>query len=62
MREAGTMGLEIKSNYIINLPRPAKSAEGKGVKLSDDKKKVTINVTLDDFFDNPSLLEYVIKY
>jgi hypothetical protein len=62
IKEAGSMGLEMKSNYIINLPRPAKEAEGKGIKLSDDKKKVTISVTLDDFFDDPSLLEFKIKY
>lgn len=62
MKEAGGMGLEMKANYIINLPRPAKEAEGKGIKLSDDKKKITISVSLDDFFEDPSLLEFKIKY
>jgi hypothetical protein len=62
MKEAGGMGLEMKSTYIINLPRAAKETEGKGIKLSDDKKKITISVSLDDFFEDPSLLEYKIKY
>jgi hypothetical protein len=56
------MGLVMKANYVINLPRPATKAEGKNVKLSDDKMKVTISATLDDFFDDPSSLEYKIKY
>ncbi|MEO6611112.1 MAG: hypothetical protein ABIT05_03230 [Chitinophagaceae bacterium] len=62
MKEAAGMGLNMKATYIINLPRPAKEAEGKGVKLSEDKKKVTITAGIDDFFDDPSLLEFKIKY
>jgi len=62
MKQAGSMGLNMKANYIINLPRPATKAEGKNVKLSEDKKKVTISVDLDDFFDEPSSLEFKIKY
>ena len=62
IKEAAGMGLEMKANYIINLPRPAKEVEGKGVKLSADKKKVTISLGIDDFFEDPSLLEYKIKY
>ncbi len=62
IKEASGMGLVMKANYVINLPRPAKEVEGKGIKLSDDKKKVTISVGIDDFFDNPALLEFKIKY
>jgi hypothetical protein len=62
IKEAGGMGLEMKANYIINLPRAAKEVEGKGAKLSDDKKKVTLSVSIDDFFEDPSLLEFKIKY
>ena len=62
VNEAGDMGLEMKANYIINLPRPAKETEGKGIKLSEDKKKITISVSIDDFFEDPSLLEFKIKY
>ena len=41
---------------IFNLPKPAKKAEGKGVKLSDDNKKITIEGTLDDFFEDDLIL------
>ena len=62
MQQASGMGLVMKSNYVINLPRPAKELVGKGAKLSDDKKKVTITATIDDFLSDPSLLEFTIKY
>ncbi len=62
MQQGSSMGLVMKANYIINLPRPAKEVEGKGAKLSEDKKKVTITADLDDFFADPSLLEFKIKY
>jgi hypothetical protein len=62
LREASTMGLNMKSSYIINLPRPAKEAEGKNVKLSDDKKTVTVSAGVEDFFADPSVLEFKIKY
>jgi hypothetical protein len=62
LKQAGSMGIPISSTYIINLPRPAEKAEGKNVKLSEDKMKVTVTSTMDDFFDNPESLEFKIKY
>ncbi len=62
IRESASMGLVMKANYIINLPRPATKAEGKNVKLSDDKMKVTISASIEDFFEDPSALEFKIKY
>lgn len=62
VKEAAGMGLSMKANYIINLPRPAKKAEGAGVTLSADRKRVTISVGIDDFFDEPSKLEFRIEY
>src|SRR5258705_1592191 len=62
LKQAGAMGIPITSTYIIKLPRPAEKAEGKNVKLSDDKMKVTVVTTMDDFFDNPESLEFKIKY
>lgn len=50
------------SSLIINLPRPAKKAEGKNLKLSDDKKKVTITNSAEDFFDDGVNLEFKIEY
>ncbi len=62
LKQASAMGLPVVSTFIINLPRPAEKAEGKNVKLSEDKKKVTITSTMDDFYDNPESLEFKIKY
>ena len=62
IKQMSGMGSPITSNYVINLPRPAKKVEGKAVTLSQDKKKVTITVTSDDFFDSPSKFEYKIQY
>ena len=62
MKQAGAMGIPVTSTFIINLPRPAEKAEGKNVKLSADKMKVTISSTMDDFYDNPEALEFKIKY
>jgi hypothetical protein len=62
MKEMSGMGAPMTVNYIFNLPRPAKKVEGKGVKLSDDKKKVTMNLSIDDFFDSPEKFEYSIEH
>ncbi len=62
MKQAGAMGIPVTSTYIINLPRPAEKAEGKNVKLSGDKMKVTITASMDDFYDDPTALEFKIKY
>jgi hypothetical protein len=62
MKESAGMGMPMTTTYIINLPRPAKKVEGKNVKLSDDKKKVTVATDIDDFFDDPSKFEFRIEY
>lgn len=62
IKQAASMGLVMKANYIINLPRPVTKAEGKNVKLSADKKQVTVSADIDDFFADASSLEFKIKY
>lgn len=62
LKELGQMGAPMTMKNIINLPRPAKNVTGKYVRLSDDKMKVTIESSIDDFFENPSSLEYEIEY
>jgi hypothetical protein len=62
VQQMSDMGSPITANYVINLPRPAKKVEGKAVKLSDDKKKVTLTATSDDFFNDPTKFEYRIEY
>lgn len=62
MKQLSGMGASVSNTYIFNLPRAAKKAEGKGVKLSDDKKKVTIVTSSEDFFDDPAKFEFRIEY
>lgn len=62
LKEMAQMGIPINMKTIINLPKPAKKAEGKGIKLSEDKKKITMEGTLDDFFEDASYFEYTIEY
>ena len=56
------MTSSVKMNTTIQLPGKAKSVQGEKVKLSDDKKTVTINCTLKDLLANPKALEYRIEY
>lgn len=46
----------------INLPRPAKKVVGDKVKLSDDKRTVTIEGTMVDLMDAPKKLEFRVEY
>ena len=62
LQEMAQLGMAINMKTVINLPKPAKKAEGKGLKLSDDKKKITMEGTLDDFFEDASYFEYNIEY
>ena len=62
MKEMANEGMPMNTTLIFNLPRPAKKAEGKNVKLSEDKKKVTILSSVDDFFDDVKKLEFRIEY
>ncbi len=62
IQEAGAMGIPITYTVVINLPRPAEKLEGKNAKLSEDKKKVTVMGTIDEFFDSPDKLEFKVKY
>ena len=62
LSQMGSMGAPATVNYVFNLPRPATKVEGKGLKLSSDKKKVTLTVNSDDFFDEPKKFEFKIEY
>ncbi len=67
LKVAGENGMEemmssVKMNSVIKLPRPAKAVQGEKVKLSDDKKTVTINCTMKDILANPKAVEYRIQY
>jgi hypothetical protein len=62
LQEMSQMGMPVNFKTIINLPRAAKKAQGKGVTLSDDRKTITIEGTLDDFFEDASKFEYEIEF
>lgn len=62
MKEMSQLGSPMKLETVFHLPRPVIKAEGIGLKISDDKKKVTIEATMDDFFESPEKLEYTIEY
>ena len=62
MKEMAGQGMPMNTTLIFNLPKPAKKAVGKNVKLSEDKKKVTIVSSVDDFFDDVTKLEFRIEY
>jgi len=62
MKQIGSMGAPLKTNFVIQLPRPAKKFEGKNLTLSDDKKTVTISNELNDLFEDPTLFEFRVEY
>lgn len=62
LKEMAGQGMPMNTILIFNLPKPAKKAEGKNVKLSEDKKKVTITSSIDDFFEDVTKLEFKIEY
>ncbi len=62
MREMGQFGSPMTIKTVFNLPHPVKKVDGIGVKISEDRKKITIEATLDDFFESPEKLEYEIEY
>jgi len=62
LKEMAGEGMPMNTTLIFNLPKPAKKAEGKNVKLSEDKKKVTIVNSVEDFFDDVTKLEFKIEY
>jgi len=62
LKEMSGEGMPMNTTLIYNLPKPAKKVTGKNVKLSEDKKKITIVNSVDDFFDDVSKLEFRIEY
>ncbi|MBL7740139.1 MAG: hypothetical protein JNK14_13055 [Chitinophagaceae bacterium] len=62
VKEVADNGLPMSNTIVINLPSPAKSVTGKKITLSEDKKKVTIKSSAEDFFGNATDLEFRIEY
>jgi hypothetical protein len=55
-------GFEILYTTTIHLPRPVKKSDNPLVKLSDDKKTVTIKYDLMKLFETPEKFSYSILY
>jgi len=62
MKNAGDMMGTITFSTVIHLPKPASTVEGEKVKLSADKKTVTVKSSLIDLFENPKSLGFKIVY
>lgn len=62
LKEMAGQGMPMNNTLIFNFPKAVKKAEGKNVKVSEDKKKVTIASTIDDFFGDVTKLEFKIEY
>lgn len=62
LKELAGMGMNVSHTYVINLPRPATTVEGKNVVLSEDKKKATVKVELNTLYESPDNVSFKIKY
>lgn len=62
LKEAAGMGVPVTATTVFVLPRPADKVEGKNVQLSEDKKTVTVKADINDFFTDPFVMEFKIKY
>jgi hypothetical protein len=62
MKQLTSSGMEILYTTTIKLPRPAKSTDNPLIKLSEDKKTVTMKYNLLELLDNPTKFAYKIQY
>jgi hypothetical protein len=62
MKQLTNSGMEILYTTTIKLPRPVKSSDNPIIKLSDDKKTVTMKYNLLELLDNPGKFVYKITY
>lgn len=62
LREIAGQGMSPVHTIIIRLPRPSTKVEGKGIKVSEDKKTITITESAEDFLEDPKSFEFLIEY
>jgi hypothetical protein len=62
MKDMGGSGIEVPYTLTIRLPRPVTKVNNPIVKLSEDKKTVTIKYNMIDTFQSPDKFEYTIEY
>lgn len=62
MKQLTGAGIEILYSTTLQLPRPVISSDNPLLKLSDDKKSVTIKYNYLEMFETPEKFAYTIKY
>jgi len=62
IKQMNSPGMEINYTTTIKLPRPVKKSDNPMVKLSDDKKTVTIKYNMLDMLESPDKFSYTIEY
>ena len=62
MQQMASGGMEILYTTVIKLPRPAKKTNSTLMKLSDDKKTVTMKYNLLELFDHPEKFSYSVEF
>jgi hypothetical protein len=62
LKQLSTSGMEILYNTTIRLPRPVKKADNAMIKLSEDKKVVTMHYNLLELLETPEKFSYTIEY
>jgi hypothetical protein len=62
LKQVTSSGMEILYTTTIKLPRPAKKTDNPIIKLSDDKKTVTMKYNLLELLETPEKFAYTIQY
>jgi hypothetical protein len=62
VKQLGSSGMEILCTTTIKLPRPVKKISNPLIKLSDDKKTVTMKYNLLELLETPDKFSYSIEY
>jgi hypothetical protein len=62
MKQLTSSGMEILYTTTIKLPRAAKKTDNPMIKLSEDKKTVTMKYNLLELLENPDKFAYSIQY
>jgi len=62
MKQLSGAGMEILYTTTIKLPRPVKKSDNTLIKLSDDKRTVTMKYNLLELLETPEKFAYTIEY
>ncbi len=62
LEQGAGMGIELLYNTTYKLPRPVKKVSNPALKISDDKKTITMRFNLLEIFATPEKFEYSIEY